>query len=470
VPPIFTQNSAMADASVAATPAGAVSASRAPVAEATPVTAADTPAVAVATAARPPQPWLRRLAAAAVDEADSDELRLRKTLLIFAGGLMNMAAFVWLAIYWMLGLKLPTTIPLAYQILSAVILIVYLKTRNFDFFRFAQLSLFLFAPFVIQWSIGSFVSSSGIVLLALLAPIGGMVVYSARESIPWFFAYVVLTALSGVFDYFLASGDMSGVPMKTVTVFFVLNFTILSTIVYLLLRYFVQQKDTFQAELSRQHELVQAEQQKSEQLLTTILPPHIARRLKDEPATIADGFADVSVMFADIVNFTALAEELTPKEVVAFLDDVFTRFDQLAEKHGVDKIKTIGDAYMVAGGLSGDGTQYVGSVADLALEMLELTRSSDTMRRYNISFHIGIATGPVIAGVIGAKRFIYDLWGDTVNIASRITTEAPPGEILVDKTTYRRLGTRYAFGEPQDLMFKGKGQMTVYRLLGRRAS
>jgi class 3 adenylate cyclase len=417
----------------------------------------------------PRQNWLQRLADAAVNESDSDELRLRKTLLIFASGLMNMAAIVWLAIYWALGLKLPTTIPLAYQLLSAIILIVYLKTRSFDFFRVTQLSLFLFAPFVIQWSIGSFVNSSGIVLLALLAPVGAMVVYGPRESIPWFVAYVVFTALSGAFDYFLASGEMSGVPMRTVAVFFVLNFTILSSIVYLLLRYFVQQKDTFQIELSRQHELIQLEQRKSEQLLTTILPPHIAARLKNDQATIADGFADVTVMFADIVGFTTMAEELTPKEVVSFLNEVFTRFDELAEKHRVDKIKTIGDAYMVAGGVSGDDTQYVSAVAEMALEMLELTRSSDIMRRYNVSFHVGIATGPVIAGVIGAKRFIYDLWGDTVNVASRITAEAPAGEIYVDKTTYRRLGNRYAFSEPQDLTFKGKGKMTVYQLLARRA-
>jgi class 3 adenylate cyclase len=412
--------------------------------------------------------WLQRLGRAAVDDNDSEELRLRKTLLMFASGLMNMAAIVWLAIYWALGLRLPTTFPLAYQFASALILVVYLKTRNFDFFRFAQLSLFLFAPFAIQWSIGSFVSSSGIVLLALLAPVGAMVVYSARESIPWFVAYVVLTAMSGAFDYFLASGDMSGVPLRTVAVFFVLNFTILSSIVYVLLRYFVQQQETFQAQLSHQHRLVQAEQRKSEQLLTTILPPHIAQRLKQEQATIADGFADVSVMFADIVNFTSLAEELTPKEVVAFLDGVFTRFDELAERHGIDKIKTIGDAYMVAGGLSGDDTQYVTAVADMALEMLEVCRHDELIRRYNISFHVGIGTGPVIAGVIGARRFIYDLWGDTVNIAARITAEAPSGTILVDKITYRRLNGRYIFGEAQDLMFKGKGMMTVYKLLGRK--
>jgi adenylate cyclase len=432
-------------------------------------------AVPAVPAAKPPvagpRPnWLQRMAAAAISDTDDDELRLRKTLLIFASGLMNMAAILWLAIYWTLGLKLPATFPLAYQLLSAVILAIYLKTRNFDFFRFAQLSLFLFAPFVIQWSIGSFVNSSGIVLLALLAPIGAMVVYGPRESIPWFVAYVVFTAMSGAFDYFLATGDLSGVPMRTVAVFFVLNFTILSSIVYLLLRYFVQQKDVFQAALSQQHELVQLEQRRSEQLLTTILPPHIAERLKREQTTIADGFADVTVMFADIVNFTALAEELTPKEVVSFLNDVFTRFDALAEKHRADKIKTIGDAYMVAGGVSGDGTQYVSAVADMALEMVELIQTDEVMRRYNIAFHVGIATGPVIAGVIGVKRFIYDLWGDTVNIASRITSEAPAGEIYVDKTTYRRLGNRYAFGEAMDLTFKGKGQMTVYPLLGRRAS
>jgi adenylate cyclase len=414
---------------------------------------------------------LERIGRSAVDETDSEELRLRKTLLIFASGLMNLAAIVWLAIYWVMGLKLPTTIPLLYQALSAIILVFYLKTRNFNLFCFAQLSLFLFAPFVIQWTIGSFVSSSGIVLLALLAPIGAMVVLGARESVPWFVAYVVLTVLSGVFDYFSTRGELGGdarVDMRTVAVFFVLNFTILSSIVYLLLRYFVQQKDNFQAELSHQHDLVREEQQKSEQLLNTILPTHIAERLKrDMHVTIADNFADVTVMFADIVNFTVLAEQRPPKEVVTFLDGVFTRFDELAEKHRVDKIKTIGDAYMVAGGLSGEAANYFDAVAEMALEMLDLAHSDDTMKSYNVAFHIGIATGPAIAGVIGAKRFIYDLWGDTVNVASRITAEAPSNQILVDKTTYRRLGSRFQFGQPQELTFKGIGQKTVYRMTGK---
>jgi len=368
----------------------------------------------------------------------------------------------------MMGLTLPSTIPFVYLLLTVLFLSVYLKTRNFDFYRMTQLALFLFAPFVIQWTIGSFVNSSGIVLLALLAPVGAMVVYGPRESIPWFAAYVLLTILSGLFDYYLADGNLSGVPMRTVAVFFVLNFTILSSIVYLLLRYFVMRKDVFQADLSRQHVLLREAQQQSEQLLNTILPPKIAQRLKQGQTTIADGFADVTVMFADIVNFTALAEERNPKDVVTFLDAVFTRFDALAEKHGVDKIKTIGDAYMVAGGLSGEGSQYVDAVVNMALDMLKLTAEDEVMKQYKVAFHVGIATGPVTAGVIGARRFTYDLWGDTVNVASRITAEAAADIILVDKTTYRRLGQRYQFGPAQDVVVKGKGSMTIYRLMSKR--
>jgi adenylate cyclase len=295
-----------------------------------------------------------------------------------------------------------------------------------------------------------------------------MVVYGARESIPWFAAYVVLTILSGLFDYYLADGHLSGMPMRTVAVFFVLNFTILSSIVYLLLRYFVMRKDAFQADLSRQHMLLHEAQQQSEQLLNTILPPKIAQRLKQEQTTIADGFADVTVMFADIVNFTVLAEEKSANELVSFLDAVFTRFDDLAEKHGVDKIKTIGDAYMVAGGLSGEGSNYVDSVLNMALDMLRLAAEDEVMRQHKVAFHVGIATGPVMAGVIGAKRFTYDVWGDTVNIANRITAEASPNVIVVDKTTYLRLNERYRFESGMDVVLNGKKRMTIYQLLAKQ--
>ncbi|MFL6580047.1 MAG: adenylate/guanylate cyclase domain-containing protein [Burkholderiales bacterium] len=410
---------------------------------------------------------ISRLAAAAIDETDSDEVKLRKTLLMFASGLMNVAAILWLMIYWSMGLKLPTTIPLGFQIASALILAIYLRTRNFDFFRMAQLGLFLFFPFVVQWSIGSFVSSSGIALLALLAPVGAIVCYGPRESVPWFVAYVVLTMLSGVFDFFLERSTDYSIPMKTVAVFFVMNFTIISTMVYLLLRHFVQERNRFEGRLAEQHRLVRIEREKSDKLLHSILPAHVAERLMQQSGNIADGYADVCVMFADVVNFTRLAEELTPIQVVSFLNDVFTRFDRLAERHGLDKIKTIGDAYMVVGGLQDTQINYADHVADMALDIIELTRSDPQMSRLGVQLHIGIATGPAIAGVIGTTRFIYDVWGDTVNLASRLTAEASPDSILVDKTTFRRLGYRYSCDEPKDIEIKGKGSLTTYRLSGR---
>jgi class 3 adenylate cyclase len=408
-----------------------------------------------------------RLRAAVISPTDSEDERLRKTLLLFACGLSNLAAGVWLAIYWYMGLKLPTTIPLAYQLVSGLTLLIYLKTNSYHFFRLTQISMLLFVPFIIQWSIGSFISSSGIALLALLAPVGAMIFVGTKESIPWFTAYIALTALSGSFDYFLAEGTVTGVPMQIIPVFFVLNFTILSTIVYLVIRYYVNKKEAYQAELNEKNLLLETERQKSESLLLNILPKHVAERLKSDEKIIADGLGDVTVMFADIVDFTQLAERMPPKRVVDLLNKVFSNFDWLSEKYELEKIKTIGDAYMVAGGLGDGPDDYVEAVANMALEVRDLMRQHPALSRQNLDIHIGIATGPVVAGVIGTKRFIYDLWGDTVNLASRITAGAEPATIQVDESTYRRLRDRFLFDLPSAIDLKGKGKTTVYRLIGK---
>ncbi|MCU0869647.1 MAG: adenylate/guanylate cyclase domain-containing protein [Burkholderiales bacterium] len=413
---------------------------------------------------------LGRLGEMAIDPADTEDMQLRKTMLLLIAGLMNVAACAWLGIYWLMGIKLPTSLPLGYQVASAALLAYFLKTRNFDHYRLAQLSLFLFVPFAIQWSIGSFVSSSGVVLLALLAPISAMIVYGHREAIPWFVAYIVLTVMSGVFDFLLSEGAESGIPMQTVAVFFVLNFTILSTIVFLLFQFFVKQKDEFQAELAAQHDLVRIEREKSENLLVSILPVHVAERLKNRQTTIADGFSDVTVMFADIVDFTRLSERLSPGEVVAMLDVVFTQMDHLTARYGLDKIKTIGDAYMVAGGLSDRRRAYVDAVAEMALDLQHLMRTDAQLARYQLSLHVGIATGPATAGVIGTTRFVYDLWGDTVNIASRLTGEAPAGGIVIDQNTQQRLAGRFDIAPARMVQVKGKDALAAYALLGQGTS
>jgi adenylate cyclase len=400
----------------------------------------------------------------------AQEDKLHKDLLIFACAFMNLAVVLWLAIYWIMGLHFSANVPLIYQVISVASLVHFWKTKNFEIFRFIQLGLFLFVPFIMQWSIGSSVTASGVMLWALLAPIGALVVSGWRDSVPWFIAYILMTVISGFFDYYLGSNGANGMSMRTIGFFFALNFGVMSSILYFLVRYFVVEMDKIKNQLDQQHHLLAEEQTKSERVLLNVLPSSIAQRLKDHQGLIADGHADVTVMFADLVNFTQLTESLSPEQMVGLLNTIFSGFDELCEKYGVEKIKTIGDAYMAVGGLNRDRAEYTSDIANLALEMRQFVTSHPELSKYGLGIHTGIATGPVVAGVIGTKRFIYDLWGDTVNIASRLTDEASQDVIQVDKTTYNRIRYGYAFEPPATIHFKGKGEMVMYRLTARLSS
>ena len=408
-----------------------------------------------------------RLERRILSPSDSPDERLNKLLLVFVSALMGFGAVLWVGIYRLMGLNYAVGVPFAYLGLSTLLLVGYMWRGNYEVYRTLQMALLLFAPFVMQWSIGSFVTSSGVMLWALLAPIGVMMLQGPRASLPWFFAYVVMTALSGFFDYYLNWEPRQTVPMQSISMFFSLNFAGVSLIIFVLIGFFILEKQRLRAALDEQHRLLRVEQEKSERLLAAILPEPIARRLKDEQ-TIADAHAGVSVMFADIVEFTRLSERVSPTRVVAILNEVFSGFDMLTERHALEKIKTIGDAYMVAGGLT-PTSDHVQAVAEWALDALEYMQGCRNLGPEPISLHVGICTGPVAAGVIGARRFVYDLWGNTVNVASRLSDEAPAGGILVDEHTHDRLAARYRFSAPYSIQIKGKGSMTVYRLEGRLA-
>jgi class 3 adenylate cyclase len=219
--------------------------------------------------------------------------------------------------------------------------------------------------------------------------------------------------------------------------------------------------------IRRQLDELDAERGKSEALLLNILPASVAERLKADDRAIADGFAEVTVLFADIVGFTKLAERLSPVDVVRRLNELFSMFDDLAEELKVEKIKTIGDAYMAAAGLSG-GDRHAHAMAEMSLGMLERVREFSTGYPEALSIRVGLNTGPVVAGVIGKKKFIYDIWGDTVNTASRMESHSTPGRIQVTEETRRRLADAYVFEERGEVDVKGKGTMSTYYLVGRR--
>ncbi|HAZ45963.1 MAG TPA: histidine kinase [Cyanobacteria bacterium UBA11369] len=215
-------------------------------------------------------------------------------------------------------------------------------------------------------------------------------------------------------------------------------------------------------------EALRFQQEESERLLLNILPGPIAARLQLAEDTIADSFADVSVLFADLVGFTQICAQMPPTQIVSLLNEIFSTFDNLAEEHGLEKIKTIGDAYMVAGGLPLPDTNHAEAVAEMALDMLEAIAKFTAKHGKFFSIRIGINTGPVVAGVIGIKRLIYDLWGDTVNIASRMESQGIPGCIQVTESTYQRLRDNYIFEQRGAIQVKGKGEMTTYLLIGKK--
>ncbi|MEQ9000770.1 MAG: adenylate/guanylate cyclase domain-containing protein [Coleofasciculus sp. B1-GNL1-01] len=212
---------------------------------------------------------------------------------------------------------------------------------------------------------------------------------------------------------------------------------------------------------------LQVEQEKSEQLLLNILPELIAHRLKQDQRAIAEHFDQVTILFADIVGFTPLSARLQPIELVNMLNQIFSTFDQLADQYGLEKIKTIGDAYMVVGGLPRPLDDHATAIAQMALDMQEAIHEFQKQQGESFEIRIGINTGSVVAGVIGRKKFIYDLWGDAVNVASRMESSGEPGKIQVTATTYQQLQHKFIFEQRGAVKVKGKGDMITYWLLGR---
>lgn len=268
-------------------------------------------------------------------------------------------------------------------------------------------------------------------------------------------AIVTVIAIAGIIQGqgpFLASTDDANQAVLSLQAYIcVLAFTAL------ILASVVAEREQARADL-------QDEKEKSEQLLLNILPLPIATRLMQGRSTIADHFAEVTVMFADIVEFTQLSENLSPQELVALLNDVFSKFDHLAERHRLEKIKTIGDAYMAVGGIPYVRDDHAQAVADMALDMQAVAEAFSDRTGQSLRLRIGINTGPVVAGVIGTKKFIYDLWGDTVNTASRMESFGIANHIQVTEATYHCLRHTHDLDFRGEVWVKGKGNMRTYFL------
>jgi guanylate cyclase len=401
---------------------------------------------------------VRRAAAVGSLPTDPPELRLRKSALVLSSLLITVLAFVWVGTYAALGLWRSALIPLAYQVASIGGLAYFARTKRYDVYRASQVLLILVLPFLLQWSLGGFVESGAVALWAFVAPLGALVFSGSRQAVGWFAAFAVLVGVSALIDGLLPEPDPP-IPTWLVITFFALDILGPAVTTFALLEYFVRSRD-------RAYRLLAEEQERSETLLLSIFPRPIAERLKVSRGVIAERSDEVSVLFADITGFTPAAERLPAEEVVVLLNEIFSAFDELVAAHGLEKIKTIGDGYLVAAGIPTPRADHAEATARLALAMRETL--ADLPAAAGLSLRVGIDSGPVVAGVIGRSKFGYDLWGDTVNTASRMQSHAPAGTIQVTERTYGRLAEGFTFERRPGVAVKGKGEMTTYLLLAER--
>jgi guanylate cyclase len=318
---------------------------------------------------------------------------------------------------------------------------------------------FLVLPALLQVSLGGFVASSGMILWAVFTPLAALALLGLRRSVGWLLGFFAVLIALALLDPRL-SRSPAALPTGFVITFFVLNVMGLTLCAYLMLGYFVEQQD-------RARRALEAERERSERLLLNVLPEPIAKRLKERTGVIAEHHDAVTVLFADLVGFTEQSSVMAPAELVALLDRIFSAFDRLADAEGLEKIKTIGDAYMAAAGVPERRQDHLEAVARTALAMRdEIAGMAARSGQGWLAVRIGIDTGPAVAGVIGRRKFIYDLWGDTVNTASRMESHGLAGQIQVTDRVATALGPAFSLRARGTIEVKGKGPMATFLLDG----
>ena len=383
------------------------------------------------------------------DPTDDDDIRLQKSLLVVCAFLFMIAGVVWGLIYILYKEPLAGSIPLSYSFISLLSIIHFGRTRQYRFFRFSQLTLILLLPFFLMVALGGFINGSAVILWALISPLGALLFDEPRHAPRWFLAFAFLVVLSGLLQPYVRFAN--NLSPTLVVFFFVLNLLGVGSLVFMMVSYFVGQKNIFQ--------------QKSESLLLNILPKEIAAILKNESRTIADHYDEASVLFADMVGFTPLSAKLPPVEMVELLNEVFSFFDSLLDKYGVEKIRTIGDSYMVASGVPRGRSDHAQVLTHMALEMRDFISTHTFRNGHRVSFRIGINSGSMIAGVIGRRKFVYDVWGDAVNIASRMESHGLGDAVQITQTTYGLIKDEFVCEPRGTVNVKGKGEMEVWLVI-----
>jgi adenylate cyclase len=392
--------------------------------------------------------WLLGILDIGSDPADDRDLAVRKRTAVATVLALCVATVPYALIGWMGDrpfVLLVSVIQLTGQLLN---LAAFSRTRRLQPVVWINSGLGLAVIFSGVLTLGGLAFSAGNVFWAILVPLGAILLISGRAGI---LAYVVLAAVvfaAALMDPFIPADQ--ALPRGAAVVAMVINVLGTAAVALGLVLYIDGQR--------------LAARRESDALLRNVLPDSIADRLKAGERVIADHYEQASVLFADVVDFTPFAEALTPQQTVAVLNELFTGFDRLAERFGLEKIKTIGDAYMVVAGAPEPREDHAAVLLTMALAMHEQVARRDPVGGRRLQIRTGIASGPVVAGVIGERKFSYDLWGDTVNTAARMESSGIPDRIQVTDETCQLLAGRYPFKRREGVDVKGKGTMSTWTL------
>jgi guanylate cyclase len=379
---------------------------------------------------------------------DDDDLRLRKRVGVATGYAIAVGALLLpvmsqgLAIGWIAALSMGPV--------GAINLAVLARTRRFERYVVVLMLLVTVVPAAVDVALGGLAASSGGFVFAYLGPLFAILTLGPRRATAWFVFYLVLLLGLILVDP-IVSQAIAPEPYPLRLVFYASNFSVPFAIIFLLVRY---------TELKRREA-----QALADDLLTNAIPMSIAARLKQGERHIAEIYPETTVLFADLVGFTPWAGRTDPDQVVSFLDNLFSRFDALAAAANVEKIKTIGDSYMAVAGAPLPLPHHAQAAMGLARGMLTTLAELRGRLGLALELRIGLASGSVVGGVIGQKRILFDLWGDTVNLASRMESFGRPGRIQVAPSTWRLLRDAYPFEERAPVEVKGLGYVTTYLLV-----
>ena len=394
------------------------------------------------------------------DVLDIQERRKRRMTIELALWIV-VAGTMYNLVYVYLGFTKAITVSVLSIISTILNILIFYFSKKYKLFKIAQLVILVFFGFLNHVVLGGFVDSSGVGLCAILAAMGALIFTDVRTARFFFSVFIIGIIGVGIWEFNIIDTAFQ-MPRKLSLTFFIINFIFISAIIYFIVESAFIKSNAFQEQLEK-------EKEKTESLLLNILPGEIALELKNSGWTKARGYASVTVVFSDIIGFSSNARYLTPGKLVEELGVYFGAFDDIMEKYGLEKIKTIGDAYMFVGGIPSETNTHAHDAVRAALEMQKEVERIKQSGRISVPFQlrVGVHSGPIVAGVVGKKKFVYDVWGETVNIAARMEQKGEAGQVNISQATYYLIQNDFVCTPRGKISAKNVGDLEMYFVQGK---